>query len=77
MELRATPLKGFQPVEPSESVALSKGCVALEFPVSTVHPEESFKLRMNGLRFHGDLVPLPEIAFRKSTRGSYVLMGGP
>lgn len=59
-----------------EAIALSKGCVGLEFPVDTIHPSEPFAVHLKGLRFRGESIALPAVSFRKDTRSTYVLMGG-
>jgi hypothetical protein len=70
------PITGFETLDSTRSVSLSKGCVGIEFPVNTIHPDNSFTLLLRGVRFQDKAVELPAVSFRKSTRGAYMLMGG-
>ncbi|NNG02960.1 MAG: hypothetical protein HKM95_02535 [Inquilinus sp.] len=65
----------FLPSAAGEEVALSKGCLGLEFPIDTIHPEQSFAVHLNGFRFRGVPLEPVEVRFRRDTRFGFVLMG--
>lgn len=64
------------PAHLGEAISLSKGCVAVEFPVETIHPREPFTVLLRGLRFDGEPLAPVEVLFRTYTRPVYLLMVG-
>ena len=62
-------------LEQDESIPPSRSCFVLQFPITTLSPDQLFQVELRGIRKNGHKVTLPRIEFRPGTTGGYSVLG--